>query len=405
MILKIAWRNIWRNPVRSWILIVALVMGMYAGVFSTTFMYGWMMQRLKAGIETETGHIQIHKPGFNMAEDIQSYFDGVNSLIQSIEKTDSVQSVSSRIVISAMAATTEKAVGVQVLGINPYRDSLVVDVAKKVTEGSWFRGVKRNPVVLGEKLAKKLHLKLGSKMILRFQDSHGEISGGAFRVTGIFKTNNTGYDETHLFVKDNDLQRLTLLPDDIAHEVVIRCIDPTVVNKVKEKLVLLAKGLEVESWKEISPELGYLTETMNAYMYVFILIILFALGFGIVNTMLMAVMERFHELGMLIAVGMKRQQVFLMIVYETLILSLFGGLMGILLGIGTTQYTSHTGINLSVWTEGLSEMGYASIIYPMYHIQMIVSVVFMVMLTGILASLYPAYKALKLNPAEALQSI
>ncbi len=404
MIVKIAWRNIWRNPLRSWVVIGALIVGMYAGVFTTTFMYGWMMQRLRAGIETETSHIQMHIPGFRLADDVKLNFNE-DTIIRNIESIPEVLYASGRVVTSAMVASAEKATGVQVLGVQPEKDTLVVDISKQLQEGKWFEGIKRNPIVIGRKLADELKLKLRSKVILRFQNTNGDFTGGVFRVAGIFKTNNTGYDQAHLFVQKSDLSRLLNLPIGKIHEVVIRCKDPKVADRVKTKIQILNYGLQVESWKEISPELGYLTETMNAYMYVFVVIILLALGFGIVNTMLMVVMERVHELGMLMAIGMGNKQIFYMIVYETLFLSLFGGFIGIVTGIFTTNITSRTGIDLSIWAEGLSEMGYASIIYPEYNFQMITGVSLFVLLTGIVSSIYPACKALRLNPSQALQAI
>ncbi len=404
MIIKIAWRNIWRNPLRSWIVIGALIVGMYAGVFTTTFMYGWMTQRLKAGIETETSHIQIHKPGFRLADDVKLNF-AEDQLIKKIEALPEVEYASGRIVISAMAASAEKATGIQVVGVDVSKDTMVVDVSKQIVEGKWFDGIRRNPVVIGQKLAEELKLKLRSKIILRFQNANGDFTGGAFRVAGIFKTNNTGFDEGNLFVNKSDLSALLNLPQGRIHEVVIRCSDPTAVDVVKDKIELISGNLQVESWREISPELGYLTETMNAYMYVFVVIILLALGFGIVNTMLMVVMERVHELGMLMAVGMSNKQIFFMIVFETLFLSLLGGFIGIVIGIFTTNITSTTGIDLSMWAEGLSEMGYASIIYPEYNIQMLLGVTLLVLFTGVVSSIYPAYKALKLHPSQALQYI
>ena len=254
-----------------------------------------------------------------------------------------IKFASGRIIVSAMAASAEKATGIQIIGVDAVKDSMVVDVSKKIIEGKWFDGIKRNPVVIGNKLAEQLKLKLRSKIILRFQNSKGDFTGGAFRVAGIFKTNNTGYDEGNLFVEKDDLSKLVDLPEGTIHEVVIRCTDPTIVDDVKSQVDVLAQDLQVESWKEISPELGYLTETMNAYMYVFVAIILLALGFSIVNTMLMVVMERVHELGMLMAVGMSSKQIFSMIVFETLFLSLFGGFIGISIGVLTTRLTA------SVW--------------------------------------------------------
>ena len=164
-------------------------------------------------------------------------------------------------------------------------------------------------------------------------------------------------------------------------------------------------GLNVEEWFEIMPELNYLTETMDYYMYIFIIIILLALGFGIVNTMLMVVLERVKELGMLMAVGMNKRRVFGMIMLETVLLSFTGGIFGILIGTALAGYFHSRGLNLSgLYGEGLSALGYNSTVYTVLHPQMIIMTTVLVILTGVLASVYPALKALKLNPADAVRS-
>jgi ABC-type antimicrobial peptide transport system permease subunit len=142
---------------------------------------------------------------------------------------------------------------------------------------------------------------------------------------------------------------------------------------------------------------------MNLMLYIFVGIILLALGFGIVNTMLMVILERVKELGMLMAVGMNRVRVFSMIVLETVFLSLTGGTIGILLALILTQITGKTGIDLSLWGDGLNSMGYDSIIYPEIGFDSIIGVAIMVIITGVLSAIYPARKAIRLNPAEALR--
>jgi putative ABC transport system permease protein len=153
------------------------------------------------------------------------------------------------------------------------------------------------------------------------------------------------------------------------------------------------------------PELGYLTETMDLYMYIFIIVILFALGFGIVNTMLMAVLERIHELGMLMAVGMNKIIIFKMIMLETVFLSLTGGVIGIFAGLVVSQIYSTKGIDLSgLYGEGFAALGYDSVIYTVIQMKMIIGVTLLVIFTGIISSAFPALKALRLNPAEAVRT-
>lgn len=405
MILKIAWRNVWRNPTRSLVVILAMFIGMLFGLFSSTFMTGWMQQRLNDGIETETSHIQIHHPEFKNSDDLNTYIANADQLGQQIKQIEGVNGVSERLKIQAMVASAETSTGIMILGVDPNSESQVINLPEKIIEGNWFESKRRNSVVIGQKLADKLKVKIRSKIVLRLQDAEGNITGGAFRVVGIFKTINSTFDERFVWVTKKDLNKLTLLPDDIAHEIAVHVEDQKLLAHTVEQIKALNPDVITESWQDVSPELGYLTEIGNTYQYFLVIIILLALGFGIVNTMLMVVLERIRELGMLMAVGMNKRRIFTMIVLESIMLSIVGGFAGIAGGIGLTEYLQIDGIDLSLWGEGLTQWGFAPIVYPMYDVSMVITISILVILTGILASLYPAYKGLKLNPSEAIRVI
>jgi ABC-type lipoprotein release transport system permease subunit len=226
---------------------------------------------------------------------------------------------------------------------------------------------------------------------------------GAFRVAGIFTTNNNMYDESHIFVRYSDLARLTNFPQGAGHEIAISISDHEKLPAIQESIGKKAKKNEVLNWKELSPEMNYMTESMDLYMYIFILIILLALLFGIINTMLMVVMERTKEIGMLLAIGMHRSKIFSMIVLESVMLSLVGGLIGIAFGAAVARIRSHHPIDLSQWAAGYEAIGYDSFVYLKLQPQLLLNVALMVVFTGIIAALYPAYKALRNDPADALR--
>ncbi len=173
---------------------------------------------------------------------------------------------------------------------------------------------------------------------------------------------------------------------------------------LKPEITRLAPGQEVKTWKELSPEMSLLTDSMNQYMYVFILIILLGLCFGIINTMLMAVLERTKEIGMLMAIGMNKRRIFSMIILESIMLTVTGGIFGIGLGAAVTKFFETTPINLSMFSEGLESYGYASVVYTSLQPEMLVIISILVILTGLFSAVYPARKALKLNPAEATRT-
>jgi ABC-type lipoprotein release transport system permease subunit len=403
MIFSISWRNIWRNKVRSFVVITAVALGICAGVFSTTFMKGMMDQRIQQAISTEISHIQIHRQDYRQESSLQLYMNESPAIVKQLESIDYVKGVSQRIIIQSMVSSAETSSGVKISGIYPENEQNVTNLSTKIVEGKYFEGVPKNPVVIGKKLAKKLNVKLHSKIVITLQDMDKNITAGAFRIAGIFETPNSIYNEMSVFVRYNDLSRLLNLPEGASHEIAILVDNNEMVASVQDEAKALVADYEVLNWKEISPEMGYMTEVMDLYMYIFIMIILLALLFGIINTMLMVILERVKEIGMLMAVGMNRLKVFTMIVVETVQLSLVGGVAGVIVGSLISKYFETHAINLSIWAKGYSQLGYDTMVYCKFEPEMAINVTILVILTGIIAALYPAYKALKYDPAEALR--
>jgi ABC-type lipoprotein release transport system permease subunit len=403
MIWSVSWRNIWRNKVRSIVVIVAITLGITAGVFSTAFFVGMMDQRIEQVISNELSHIQIHHPDFRTKVDLNNYIPDASDLSKEISGLNHVKGASSRMVIYSMVSSAETASGVKIFGIDPEAERQVTNMEENIIDGAYFEGVSKNPVIIGHKLAEKLKVRVRSKIVITLQDQDNNITGGAFRVAGIFETPNSVFDETNIFLRRSDLSRLIGLPEGVGHEIAVLVEDNELVTSVQLEIQQMAEDTEVLNWKELSPEMGYLTEVMDLYMYIFIIIILLALLFGIINTMLMVVLERTKELGMLMAIGMNRVRVFSMIILETVLLTLVGGATGTLVGSGISKYFETHAIDMSLWAEGYSQLGYDTIVYTSIDVNLMVSVIIMVIITGIIAAIYPAYKALKHDPAEALR--
>ena len=403
MLFSISWRNIWRNKVRSLVIIFSIALGIFAGVSATAFMKGLAEQRIQKVIKTELSYIQIHKEGFRQDSDFNGYMPDASELVKKIRKVENVTGASSRIIVQAMAATAETAAGVLVSGIDLEHESNVTNISEKVYEGEYLTGMKRNPVVIGKKLAEKLNAKLRSKIVITLQDTANNVVSGLFRVSGIYTTNNNMYDESHVFVRSEDIRKLAELPAGAAHEIAININDNENLIPVEEAVKKIAANHEVLDWKTLSPEMNYLTEAMDLYMYIFIIIILLALLFGIINTMLMVVMERTKEIGMLMAIGMNKIRIFSMIVLESTLLSLTGGVVGIIIGSLFSKWRSVEPIDLSMWAQGYEQLGYDAYVYMSLEPMMLVNITIMVIFTGVIAALYPAYKALKNDPADALR--
>jgi len=224
-----------------------------------------------------------------------------------------------------------------------------------------------------------------------------------FRVEGIFKTNDSRFDETNVFVKYSDLNSVLGIRTGEANEIAVKTATTKDAATVAENLKKEFKGLTVQTWSEIKPSLIIMTTMMNQFSYWLMIIIMIALIFGIINTMLMVILERKHELGMLMAIGMNKKRVYKMILIETTLLSLSGGLSGLLVSMILIKILGHTGINFAFWSKGLEAMGYSSFVFPVVSTQFYIVITILVIFTAIIASIWPTRKALKLNPAEAIR--
>lgn len=428
MILSIAWKNIWRSKTRSLVVIIAIGLGLWGGIFSSALMNGMALQKISSVIKNEVSHIQIHHPKYLENTEIKYFIPREKEIIEQIKKIENIKYVAPRIKLEAMVSTSKGASGAKVLGINPeiekefmgIKDAILDSASfftnRKITDkkqiakilkdscGVYLSANKKNKIIIGEKLAKKLKAKIRNRVIIQFQSQSGEMVRAAFKIVGIFRTNNSAFDEMTVFVRKKDLQRLTKIPENSVHEIVINLENNDKINKTLSQLKSKFPDYKVRMWKEILPELALISDSTTIMLYVFIIIILLALGFGIVNTMLMVILERTKELGMLMAIGMNRKRVFYMIMTETVLLCFTGAFLGFILSFITVEYFSTTGIDLSSFAEGLEAMGYDSIVYTTLDLKFYLGVLVLVFLTGVFAAIYPALKALKLKPAEAIRT-
>ena len=221
MIASISWKNIWRNRVRSGVIIAAITIGMFAGVFTATFYKGWIKQRLDAGVETEVSHIQIHNREFGENYELKSFIPESAKLEADLAKEDFIDGVSARLVVQGMIASTETGTGVRLLGVDPEKEKTVINLYKKVADGQFFDGVKRNPILIGKKLAEKLKVKVHSKLVVTLQDSQGHLTNEAFRVCGIYSVGNGMFEEMNVFVLKTDLARFVQMDETTSHEMVV----------------------------------------------------------------------------------------------------------------------------------------------------------------------------------------
>ncbi len=308
MILAVAWRNIWRSKTRSLVILIAICLGLASGIFYMAFYKGMVDQRINTAIKTESSHIQIHHKNYLDNPDKKFLIANTDSVVQVINTVPGVKATSSRIIMNTMIQSPTTGSGVKVTGIIPEDEKQVTNLYTKLIEGSYFEEGKRNPIIIGKKLADKLKVKLKSKVVVTLQDMDGNMTGAAFKIEGIYETSNTAFDENCVFVRKSDLSRVMAMNSNASHEIAVLLDNNDELQAAEQTLQSKLPNLDVKTWREIMPEVSLVESSFGLTMIIFIGIILLALLFGIINTMLMAVLERTKELGMLMAVGMNRTE-------------------------------------------------------------------------------------------------
>jgi len=410
MILTLAWKNIWRNKKRSLIILIATAIGLTAGLFTVGMITGMYDSIVYSGINREIGELQIHTAAYKKDQLISQYLSQTDSIMRIIKEYPNIKSASSHSIIEGMASSPTSSSGVMIMGINPDDEKQVTSISKSLITGSYLEDP--NTVFIGNKLAEKLKLKLRSKIVLSFSGLDGNIIYSAFRISGIYKTDATNFDATNIFIRQSDLIPLINAKVPV-HEILIRVNNSNLVDrtqldikKMLQKINASKNGedqIVVETWKEIAPELKLTADSSGPVNTIFLGIILFALLFGLTNTLLMSVLDRVRDFGVLLAVGMYRRRLFSMIILESLLLSFSGGIIGVILGWGITSYFNSVGIDLSIVSEGLSAYGMPSMLYPYIRSSVYGSLTIMMTAASIVAALYPAIKAVRLKPVESIR--
>lgn len=403
LLIFISWRNIWRHPARSGVLLGAIIAGMWAGILVSGLTNGMMEQRFNNLIEESMTHIQIHHPEFLMEREPEMTIPDPSELFNYLDELEQVSSFTARTLSSGMIQSPQATSGVQIRGVQVDREMETTTFHQNMTRGDYLDSDTRNPIIIGEELAKKLDMDIGNRVVLTFQGIDGDLTSAAFSITGLFRTASAQQDVQQVYVRAMDLSEM-MADGQVFHEFAILLQDADSSSVVATQINEQFPGVSAETWYELSPELRYIADFGNSMTFYVMLVIMLALAFGILNTMLMAIFERMRELGMLMAVGMSKARVFLMIMFESIMLTCTGAIAGMLLAYITVRWLGETGIDMAaLGGESLSEFGYDTMVYPVITSSDFISISILVVVTVLISAVYPSFKALRIKPADVVR--
>ncbi|MGD9782255.1 MAG: ABC transporter permease [Kiritimatiellia bacterium] len=404
VLLKMAWRNVWRNPRRTAILLCAIAAGLVGILFSMAFVNGWVRQLVADSIGTYEGHVKILAKGYNDNPVVENSFAPSEKIYQTLAGDPRVKSWVPRVAVQGLLSTPEHSLVVNVVGTDPVREPEVSTATRMLVSGRALSAEAAGEILLGEDLSDKVKKGLGKKVVLTAQQLGGEIGTGAFRAAGIFDVGSGSYNEGNVYVALAEAQAMLNLGGRLT-EIAVRLHDTEQSAAMAADLAarLDDPGLEVLTWRQRLPYVDETLKMMGNYTWIYYAIFYLAMAFGIVNTLMISIGERTHEIGVLMAVGMTRGRLMAVILLESFFIAGVAVAVGLAAGGALTGWFHVRGIDLTAFSEGLDLYGMAHVIRPVLVAGDVGSAVAGTFAISIVFSLLPAWRAARMVPVQALR--
>jgi ABC-type lipoprotein release transport system permease subunit len=398
-----AWRNLWRNPRRTAVVLSAISVGIAGCVLAMAFNLGMVAGMVDSAIRSGLGHMQVHASGWDKSPDLETrLLDGGMAVAKALDQVPEIEGWAPRLRAQGLVASPRASVGVDIAGVDPQREPGVSVVESSIIRGEWLGEPRR--LVVGDKLAARLEADVGSKLVVSVQDLQGELTGRVFRVAGLVQAGTREVDDGVVFLRLEEAQALLGMGQAIS-EIAIVTSDRKRVALIQQKLeAKLGAGPEVRTWEQLQPLLVYMIDSFDSMAWVMYAAVFIAMAFGIANVLLMAVFERMREIGMMRAVGMGRARVVGMVVLESTFVTALGLAMGVALAICGVWLLSD-GIDISRWADSVDAYGMESVLKPVLRARDFVAPVMIGAITAVLSSFWPALRAARAKPADALRQV
>lgn len=407
MDLMLAFRNIFRNPRRTVVILIAVVVGVWNMLVLAGLMRGVETEMVKNGLADMTGSIQIHAKGYLDDPVVEHSMTDPAKVEQALARIlpDNVP-YAHRIRVNAVVSNARNSTGVNLVGIDPEKEARVSFIGHAVVEGRYLTKDDTNAILVGRAFLKNFDTKIGYKLILMSQNIKGEIASKAFHIVGVFQAEMEATEKSLVFVPRNEAASLLKLGDAVSETVMLfpgTDMSGTMERATADRLTKdLGDSYDVSTWRDLLPMLRAYLDTNDFFLYIWYGVVFVAMGFGVVNTTLMAVYERMREFGLLKALGTTPFRLIKGVLMESFLILVAGVILGSLAGWLTVLAIARKGIDLSSLSAGTEMWGMPRFIFPVLSLNDVLIAGSVVLILGLLVSLYPAIKAARFTPVEAM---
>lgn len=398
LLVQLAWRNLWRNTRRNVILAIAVAIGVAMLLVGVALVRGWQEDLRDDSVLAAGGHLKVLKPGYRDDPHASFAFAPPPALTASLDAAR--VDWTTRIAVPVVIMSERETRGVQLLAGDIAWERRVGALAGARITGSWLTGPDDGRVLLGAELARRLETRPGKRVVLMVSAADGVMHELGVVVAGTYDVDGSG---TELAVAYTGLHALqpVIAPEPRVTEVALHLPDERALARWRADLGAQLPAFESLTWRELQPQSAALIEFVDGTIWITFVILLSALSFGVTNTLIAAVLERARELGLMFVLGMRRGHVVAQVLVESVLVVSFGLLLGLVAG-GLWVWSLADGIDLSRWAQGIEMAGMKARMVPVLLVPDVVFVALLVLLLGLLGAIYPAWRAVRLDPLEAL---
>jgi ABC-type lipoprotein release transport system permease subunit len=402
--LQLAIRNLLRNRRRTTITLLTMAFGIGVLTLLSALNDGWLSQMKTNFILSYTGHVQIHAKGFEASQSLRDNIQDPEEVTRLMQSYGEISGWTLRIRTSGLASNGSSSAGVQIMATDSEQETWVTSIYKHVKQGEWLRpGVSRD-LLLGITVAQTIGAEIGDRVVLMTQRPSGEMVSELFYLSGILETGAPQIDRTLALISLNTAQSWLNMGKSVT-DIVIRADQHEETDLIVRlfRQQLSETRYEIMPWQELDPMVRQWLEFSDAYGFVIILVVVILVLTEILNTMLISLHERRKELGVIVAIGTPRSQIFTMLLLEAVLLILIGAALGYLAGSLMVYLLSDSGIDLSNYANAFQFFYMNPVIYPALTQESTIKILGATLIAALLAGIYPAWKATRLNLSQALR--
>ena len=406
IVLRLAWRNLWRQPRRTWLTIGAMVFSNALLVFMISIQFGMYDLMIDNTLQAFTGHMQVQAPGYKDDQKIRQVVPDIDKLAGDIRQSLGVETISARGAAFALASSEERSYGLQIFGVDPEHEPLVSSIPGLVKEGRFLNDTNAAEIIIGKVLARNLRVGLGDELTLLGSGRDGSFAAGVVNVAGIFDSGVPDLDRSIAEVPLAWFQDIFFM-EGAGHQVVITTPDLAAIEPVRlqvESLLPANSDLVVLDWDKLQPGLkqAIQADISSAFFMYGVLVILVA--FSVLNTQLMSVLERTHEFGIVMSLGLTPGRLGRLVILETVMMGGIGMILGALLGGLITLWFGWKGFSYPGMDQMAANFNLPDRFYPQATMLTLVLGPAVVFLGSVLSALYPALRLYWLRPVEAMRA-